>query len=227
MSDARRRAGAWVPALGLALALSWASACSSGGGPTGPVDGAGIEDISEAEIVAAADLSDLTDEQRARVREILESARAELRELRRAVRAGEIEPEAARERAREIHAETVEALSEILTEEQIEGLFDRLRDRRDDRPDLDLTEEQAAAIQQIRGELRETVQAIRAQVAAGELTGEEARALLRDAWVEAHAAICAVLTDEQAGEVRFCSGDPPPGPGGRGGPGPGGPPPGR
>lgn len=220
------RTRTWSVLLGLALTAG-AVACT-GGGPAGPPDPAGVELIGEAEIAAAGDLADLTEEQRERVRAILREARAELMALRRAVRAGEIDPEAARARAREIHAGVIEALSEILTDEQIDHLFDRLRDRRpDDRPDLDLTAEQLEAIRAIRAELRETIRAIRERFAAGEIPAEEARALVREAWVEAHEAICAVLTGEQAAEVRFCSGDGvPPGPGGRGGPGSGGGPPG-
>lgn len=206
MAHPESRSRAWVLALALVWVLPWTVACESDGGPAGPDTVAGIEDISDADIHAAADLADLTDDQRARVREILREARIRLRELRRQVRAGLIEPEVARERARRIHAAAIEALSEILTEEQIDHLFERLGERHRDRPDLDLTDEQAAAIRTLRAELRDFVREVRRKVAAGELTAEEGRASVRAKWRETHAAICDLLTEEQAGQVRFCGG---------------------
>ncbi|MDX1661781.1 MAG: hypothetical protein R3326_08330, partial [Gemmatimonadota bacterium] len=109
----------WTLALVLALLLPWAMACDDGGALVGPDAAAEIEGIPEAEIVAAGELADLTDEQRRRVRAILREARRQLIELRRAVRAGEVPREAARERARQIHQETIQKLSEILTDEQV------------------------------------------------------------------------------------------------------------
>lgn len=233
MTPNETRSRAWTLVVALAIVLPWALACSSDAGPTGPADLAGIEEISEAEILAAGDLEGLTEEQREQVRDILRQARQELLRLRDAVRAGEVTPERARELAREIHERAIRRLSEFLTDEQIGGLFDRLRERRHDRPELDLTEEQRAAIEALRVEFRAFVQAIREEVREGTLSAAEAREAIRAEWREMHEAICGILTEEQAGEVPFCAGEAPAGPGGPGGgpghgpgPGPGGGPPG-
>lgn len=229
MPRSRSRSTPRVLLVGLALALSWAAACGSDAGPTASEDGVGIEDISDAEIVVAGDLAGLTPEQREQVRRILREARHDLLGLRRAVRAGEVTPERARRLARRIHERTIERLSEFLIEGQIEDLLERLREGRHARPDLDLTDEQRAAIESLREEFRGFVRELRERVLDGTLSAAEARALIRAEWRETRAAICGVLTDEQAAEARFCDGGAPAGGDDRGsgrGPGAGGGPPG-
>ena len=195
-----------IAALALALPLA---ACSDGG-PVGPVDDLGIEGISESEIAAAGDLGDLSDADRKRVRGILREAREALRALRERVRSGELDLETAREEARALHEETLDALSEILTDDQIDRLRQRLRRGPStgppgERPDLDLTDEQRAAIDALHEEMRALLAAVRAAVRAGEITAEEGRARIRTRAVELRAAVCAILTGEQRAEVRFCA----------------------
>ena len=131
----------WVLLVALAALLPWGLGCDSGSTPSAPVEATGIEEITEADIAAAGDLEGLTEEQRERVRAILGQARQQLRRLRAAVRAGRIAPERARRLARELHERVVRRLSEFLTHEQIDGLLEHLRERRQERPELDLTED--------------------------------------------------------------------------------------
>lgn len=188
----------------LALALPVAAACSDDG-PIAPADDLGIEGIAESEVVAAADLTDLTDADRERVREILRASRESLRALREAVRAGERTIDEARAEARRIHDATIAALSEILTDDQIARLRARLHaGPPGDRPDLDLTEEQRTAIAALHEELRTFVAEIRAAVRAGEISAREGRARVRRQAAETRAAACRILTEEQRAEVPFC-----------------------
>lgn len=193
----------------LAVVLPLAAACSEDG-PVGPAGELGIEGISESEIVAAADMTDLTRADRERVREILRTARESLRALREAVRNGNVTIEEARTRARMIHDDTIAALSGIVSDDQIARLLDRFRHGPRvgpprARPDLDLTEDQRTAIGVLREELRTFVAEIRAAVRAGEMEAGEGRARVRERAAETRAAVCEVLTDEQRSEVRFCS----------------------
>lgn len=194
------RARAWIAALAIPLAIG----CGQSAATAPEVEEIAIEEIAEAEIEAAARIEGLTGRQREAVREILREARARLRALRRAVRDGRIARAEARRRARAIHERTIERLSEILTEDQLRELLQRLREHR--RADLDLTEEQRAEIVSLRREFRERVVQIRALVRAGEITGREGRLRLRRAHRAFRAAVCGVLTAEQRSEVRFCGG---------------------
>lgn len=186
-----------------ALPLAWACA---GDGPAGPVaDDAVVEDITLDEIEAAAGLGELTEEQRDAVRRILREGRARLHRVRAALRAGDLTPERARALARRIHDETIERLGEILTDDQIQTLLDR---RPSGRRDVDppLTEEQRAAIHELRQAYRAFVAGQREAVRSGELTAEEARARVREAARRLRQQTCALLTPEQAEDVRSCSG---------------------
>lgn len=158
-----------------------------------------IEDITDAELLGDAGLEDLSEEDRARVREILRDGRARLAEVRRAALRGELTREEAREAARAIHADVLEQLGRFLTEEQIERLERRLHDRR-----LDLTPEQLEEMRALRQEFRAFVRDQRAKVEAGELTGEEARANVREAARRLRAAICEILSEAQGEEAPFC-----------------------
>lgn len=70
---------------------------------------------------------DLSDSQEQQVGEIIESAREDQRALTECLRAGEIEPEEAREQMGEIRDSTASAIRELLTPEQ-QVLFDALQD---------------------------------------------------------------------------------------------------
>lgn len=188
-----------------ALALQ-ASACGDGGEVvTGPDQaGLGFEEISAGEIAAAAHLEDLSDEDRAAVREALQAARADIRAILQRLRSGELTPEEARAEVRAVHDALIESLSAYLTEEQIERL---LRHRPGHpRPDLDLTDDQRAAIQELRQEFQAFLRELRARVEAGEITGLEARRRLKAEAQKMRRALCAILTDEQRAQVPFCRG---------------------
>jgi len=193
-----------VTTLGLALALPLAAACSDDG-PVAPEDGLGIEGIVENEIVAAADLADLSDEERAAVREILRTARESLRMLREAVRKGNVSLDQARVRARMIHDDTLAALAGIVGD----GALARVLQRRAGGPDreapgLALTERQRREIRALRQEMRVFVERVRQAVLAGEMTASEGRNLVRRKGAETRAAVCEILTREQASGIVFC-----------------------
>lgn len=198
----------------LALALPFAVACSDDG-PLAPAGDLGIEGIGEGEVVAVADATDLSDADRERIREILRSGRESILRLREAVRGGDLTVEEARARARRVHDDTIAALSEILTDDQIARLRARLRhgprdDRPNDppgeRPDLELTEEQRAAIGALHEEMRAFLAEVRAAVRSGEITAREGRAMVRERAAELRAEVCGILTEDQRTDVPFCAG---------------------
>ena len=142
----------------LALAALMAAACHDGGASvtTPDVDnGTGFELISAGEIVDAGFLSDLSDEDRARVRDALRSAAEEIREILARYRAGEIDRAEARALIEAVHLDLIETLSEFLTEEQIERLLHGRFGQ--DRTDLDLTDEQRRRLAALREECRDDV----------------------------------------------------------------------
>lgn len=188
-----------------ALALQ-ATACGDGGEvATGP-DPAGpaLEEISAGEIAAAVHLEDLSEEDRAAIREALQAARADIRAILQRLQAGELTREEARAEVAVVHDALIETLAAFLTEEQIERL---LRHRPGHpRPDLDLTDEQRAALQELRQEFRAFLRELKAQVADGEISRSEARRRLKAEAQETRRALCAILTGEQRAQVPFCRG---------------------
>jgi hypothetical protein len=195
----------WLALAGM-LAVAWA--CSGDGvGPVASDDPADVPEfaaVAGSEIAASGYLGDLTDEQREGVRAAFEGAHAALADIRSRLQAGAIDREAAAEEARAVHEKLLEDLSEYLTPEQIR----ELRDRRPDRPwhrDFRLTPEQAREIRAIWNALHEELHEIARLVQAGEIGRDEAHQRARQVTARAHEAICDVLTDEQAGKVRFCA----------------------
>ena len=206
--------------LALLVALP-AAACSDDDNPAAP--DLGFEQISESELVAAGYLDDLSDEDRAAIRAILQAAHDELREIHRAVRAGTLTGEEARTQARQIHEDTIDALSAYLTEEQVARLLHRLHDGPPNgppagpRPGLALTDDQRAALALLQEEYRAFVTDLRARMQAGTVTAEEARDEVREQAQALRAAICdEVLTETQREQAPFCRegfpGGPPRGP---------------
>ncbi len=202
---------------GLALAVVLTAACSDGGAPaTAPEQdaGEGFEIISAGEIVDAAFLDDLSEEDRAAVREALQAAAEEIREILARLRAGEIDRAEARALIDGVHVALIETLSEFLTEEQIERVLrhrpgqDRSgQDRPDqDRPDLDLTEEQLRLVEALREECREAVARVRGAVESGEITAEEGRRQVREIAFECRQEFCQILEPDQQAKVPFCRG---------------------
>lgn len=195
----------------LVLALPLALGCSDESDlTTGPVgDLADLEQlqISASEIAASEFLDDLSEEDKAAIRAALQAAREQIRAIIAQVRAGELSREEARVQIQAVHEELFAKLAEFLTDDQIARLLDHLRDRRDDRPDLDLTEEQLRQIQVLHEEFRQFVREIRAQVENGDLAPEEARRLVREKAQQTRRAICGILTPEQRAQVRFCHSD--------------------
>jgi hypothetical protein len=192
-------------ALFVAMALLMSFACSGSNTPAAPedeaFDAAVIEDISEAEVLSASHVSDLSDEQKAQVRAAFQEAREALAAIRADLRAGTITREEARARAQEVHEELIETLESILTEEQLE----RLRNHRPhDRGDP-LTPEQLRQIHALRDDLAAYARSLRQQVHEGDITAAEARDLLRQAVRRFNAAVCEILTEDQRGRERFCA----------------------
>jgi len=195
-----------VGMLGLLLVFPLAAACSDDG-PVAPEDDLGIEGIRETEVVAVDGLADLSDEERAAVREILETARESLRMLREAVRRGNVSLDQARVRARMIHDDALAALAEIVGDDALAQVLERRAARPDGgTPGLGLTEEQRRAIRSLRQEMRAFAERVRAAVQGGDLTASEGRSLVRRKAAETRAAVCEVLTREQASGIVFCRG---------------------
>ena len=195
----------------LALALPLALGCSDEGdlttGPAGDLADLEQLQISASEIAASEFLEDLSEEDKAAIRAALQAAREQIRAIIAQVRAGELSREEAELQIQTVHEELIAKLAEFLTDDQIKRLLDHLRDQRDDRPDLDLTEEQLRQIQALHEEFRQFVREIRARVENGDLAPEEARRLVREKAQQTRRAICGVLTPEQQAQVRFCHSD--------------------
>lgn len=190
----------------LAVVLPLAAACGDGGGLATAPDpaGLGFEDISAGELSGSGFLDDLSDEDKAAIRAALQAARAEIRAIVADFRAGEITRDEARTQIAAVHDRLIETLGQYLTDEQI----DRLLHHRPGhpRPDLDLTDEQVAALQALREEYHAFVQDVRQQVHDGEITAEEGRRLVRQKAHETRRAFCAILTPDQQAKVPFCRG---------------------
>ena len=194
--------------LALAGMFAFAGGCSGDGtDPVGsgePVEVPEFAAVSGSEIAASGYLGELTDEQREAVRAAFERAHASLADIRSRLQAGAIDREQAAAEARAVHELLLEDLSEFLTPEQIA----ELRDRRPHRPwhvDFRLTPEQAREIRGIWNALHDALHQIARELHAGEIGRDEARVQARQATARAHAAICVVLTDEQAAKVPFCT----------------------
>ncbi len=191
----------------LVLALPLALGCSDEGdlttGPAGDLAGLEQLQISASEIAASEFLDDLSEEDKAAIRAALQAAREQIRAIIAQVRAGELSREEARLQIQTVHEELLAKLAEFLTDDQIKRLLDHLRGR-NDRPDLDLTEEQLRQIHVLHEEFHQFVREIRAQIDTGELAPEEARRLVREKAQQTRRAICGVLTSEQQAQVRFC-----------------------
>lgn len=192
-------------ALAALLATGWA--CNDGSsGPTegGVADQAlAFDEVAASEIVTSGFLEDLTDEQREGLRAAFERAHTGLADIRARWKAGAIDREQAMEEARVAHDRLLEELSALLSSEQIEELRERRR-HPPARPDLGLTEEQRQEIRTIWVALHDALERLARRVRAGEIDPAEARALAHEAADRAHAAICDVLSEEQASRVPFC-----------------------
>ena len=193
--------------IGLALAVVLTAACGDGGAPATAPDpdaGDGFELISAGEIVDAAFLDDLSDEDRAAIREALRSAVQEIRGILARLRAGEIDRVEARALIEAVHLDLIETLSEFLTEEQIERLLQGRFGH--DRPDLDLTDEQRRRLAALREECRERVARVIEAVRDGDLTAREGRRRVREIAHECRGEACGVLEPEQQAKVPYCRG---------------------
>jgi hypothetical protein len=194
----------------LALAGMLAAGWACGGDATGPAGTGDAVEVQElaavagSEIAASGYLGDLTEEQREGVRAAFERAHESLAGIRSRLQAGAIDRAQAAAEARAVHERLLEELAEYLTPEQIR----ELRDRRPDRPwhpDFRLTPEQAREIRAIWNALHEQLHEIARKLQGGVIGRDEARLLARQATARAQAAICEVLTEEQAAKVRFCA----------------------
>lgn len=176
-----------------AVLLPLSIACSDSGSPAGPADP--IEDISDSEVVAASATPGLTEDQRAEIRAAYERARQRIAELRTRYQAGEVTEAEARAIVRQIHAELLATIHEIVG-----------RPGPGQPPFLGLTQEQMAQIGALRQELAAFFREVHARVQSGELTPEQGRTALREKAVEVHRRICAILTPEQRARGGFCPG---------------------
>jgi len=190
--------------LALPLALGCSDESNLATGPAGDLADLEQLQISANEIVASEFLDDLSEEDKAAIRAALQAAREQIQAIIAQVRAGELSREEAQVQIQAVHEELIAKLAEFLTDEQIDRLLDHFRDRRDDRPDLNLTEEQLRQIQALREEFHQFVREIRSQVENGDLAPEEARRLVREKAQQTRRAICGVLTPQQQAQVRFC-----------------------
>lgn len=196
----------------LPLALAGLLGCSDQGGPTTALEDAppaGIELVSAAEIADARFLEDLTDEDRAAIREALAAAREEIGSILARMRAGEIDRDQARVLVEAVHARLIETLSQLLTEAQIE----RLLRPRPGGPDLDLTEEQRRRIRVLREECRQAVARVKEAVESGRISAQEGRRRVRRIAYECRQEFCDILEPRQQAGVPFCRGPGDAGPG--------------
>lgn len=194
--------------LGLALAVLLTAACSGGGSPATAPDqdvGDAFELIEAGEILDAAFLDDLSDEDRAAIRDALRSAVGEIRGILARFRAGEIDRAGARALIEAVHLELIETLSVFLTDEQIERLIQGRFG--DDRPDLDLTDEQLRQLRALKAECRERVARVVQAVRSGDLTAGEGRRRVREIARECRRESCRVLDEGQRDRVPICRGD--------------------
>ena len=198
----RSKLAALVLALPLALGCSDESDLTTG--PAGDLADLEQLQISTSEIAASEFLDDLSEEDKAAIRAALQAAHEQIRAIIAQVRAGELSREEARVKIQAVHAELIDKLAEFLTDDQIDRLLDHFRDRRNDRPDLDLTNEQLRQIQALVEEFHQFVHEIRSRVENGDLAPEKARRLVREKAQQTRRAICGVLTAEQQAQVRFC-----------------------
>jgi hypothetical protein len=192
--------------IGFALAVIVTAACSDGAPATAPDQDAGdsFEQISAGEIADAAFLDDLSDEDRAAIREAFRSAIEEIRGILARLRAGEIDRPEARALIEALQVELIGTLSEFLTEEQIERLIEGRFGH--DRPDLGLTDEQLRRLRDLKVECRQRVARVVQAVEAGELTAREGRRQVREIAHECRRAACRILEPEQRDKVPFCRG---------------------
>ncbi|MFN2384223.1 MAG: hypothetical protein ABR559_08175, partial [Gemmatimonadota bacterium] len=155
-------------------------------------------------------LDGLDEAQRTAVRAALTAAREALRAIHERVRAGELTREAAHVEARAVHDALLTALADVLTPDQLA----RLRHHGPGgpggpggppHPELHLTEEQRSAIHALRSAFHEFLQGLRAQLQDGTVTPEDARAEVRERALALREAVCAVLTEEQRSQVRYCA----------------------
>lgn len=195
----RSNLAALVLALPLALGCSDESDLATG--PAGDLADLEQLQISANEIVASEFLDDLSEEDKAAIRAALQAAHEQIRAIIAQVRAGDLSREEAQVQIQAVNEGLIAKLAEFLTDEQIDRLLDHFRDRRDDRPDLNLTEEQLRQIQALREEFHQFVREIRLRV---DLAPEEARRLVREKAQQTRRAICGVLTPQQQAQVRFC-----------------------
>lgn len=191
----------------LAVMLPWALGCGEGGDvATAPdLDALGAETISSTEIAASAFLDDLSEEDRAAVRAALQRAREAIHAIVERVRAHELTREEARAEIEAVHTALIDELSNYLTEEQINRLLHHRPGH--PRPDLDLTDDQIAAIRELVQAFHAFVRDVKAQLANHEITAEHARALIHEEARETRAAFCEILTEEQQAKVPFCGHD--------------------
>jgi hypothetical protein len=191
--------------IGLVLAVVLTAACNDDGAPAtapDPDGGAGLEIISAGDVVDAAFLDDLTDADRAAIREILRSAVEEIRGILARLRAGEIDRAGAAALIEDVHVGLIESLSEFLTEEQIERLIQGRSGQ--DRPDLGLTDEQLRRLRALKAECRERVARVVEAVQAGEITAREGRWRVREIAQRCRRESCAILDAGQKDQVPFC-----------------------
>ena len=193
--------------IGLALAVVLTAACSDGGAPVTAPDreaGDGLEIISAGEIADAAFLDDLSEEDRAAIREALRSAVEEMRGILARLRAGEIDRAGARALIEAVHVGLIGTLSEFLTEEQIERLIQGRFGH--GRPDLSLSDEQLRQLRALKAACRERVARVVEAVKAGEITAREGRLRVREIAQQCRRESCSVLEPEQQAKVPFCRG---------------------
>ena len=146
----------------------------------------------------------MSEETRAAVREALEAARREIDAIVERYRSGVIGRGEARALVEEVHARLIRALSEILSEEQVERLLNPPPGA--DRPDLDLTAEQLRRIRSLREDCRRAVARVGEAVASGAISAREGRwRIHRIAW-ECRRRFCGILTPDQQAKVLFCPG---------------------
>lgn len=194
-------------------------------------NGGGAKDkagpVQRDELAELTELLGLSAEQVAQVQPILDATRVALEELRAQVKAGTVTAADAHVKVKALHDEQKSQILALLTAEQ-QAKFSAMREHHSDRFDLNrltdalgLSAEQVSQISVIQSATVAKLNDLHAQVEAGTLAKEDARAQLDQIRKDTQSAIEAVLTAEQKAKLdQLLAAGPPPGaPPAGGGPG--------
>ena len=198
-------------------------ALPDGDGP-GARDGAGR--VAPSELSRLQSRLNLSAEQIAQIQPILDATRAALEDLRAQVRDGSLSPADAKAKVKAVHDEQKAKIMALLTPEQ-QAKFSQMRQHHCGPFDvnrlaevLGLSAEQVSQISELMTASQAKISDLHAQVEAGTLTADQARAQIDPIRKDTQSGISAVLTEEQRQQLAQIMARPPRRGGDRSGPPP-------